>query len=108
MKLFLTALFACWAVATASADHHKNADSYPLDVCVVSGEDLGSMGDPIIHWHKVEGQPDREVRFCCERCGGRFTSNPEKYLAKLDAAALPANPAVRTRSVAAPRVAPPA
>ena len=64
------------------------SDDYPLNTCVVSGEDLGSMGDPIVYWHKVDGEPDREVRFCCERCQGRFESNPDKYLAKLDAAGM--------------------
>ena len=44
------------------------------------------MGDSVVIWHKVDGQPDREVRLCCERCEGRFNSNPEKYLAKLDTA----------------------
>lgn len=70
---------------TQAGDMPKSAD-YPLTTCVVSGEDLGSMGEPIIHWHKVEGQPDREIRFCCEMCQGRFDSNPAKFLAILDAA----------------------
>jgi hypothetical protein len=65
--------------------HHESADTYPLKTCVVSGEDLGSMGDPVVVWHKVDGQPDREVRFCCKRCVGRFEADPEQYLAKLDA-----------------------
>lgn len=59
---------------------------YPMTTCVVSGEDLGSMGEPIVYWHKIDGQPDREVRFCCEMCQGQFDSNPDKFLAKLDAA----------------------
>lgn len=59
---------------------------YPLDTCVVSGEDLYSMGDPITYWHKVDGQPDRMVMFCCDRCQSRFKSDPDKFLAKLDAA----------------------
>ncbi|MBI1291668.1 hypothetical protein GC173_10560 [bacterium] len=54
-------------------------DPWPLDTCVVSGEKLGSMGDPII---KLQG--GREVRFCCEGCVGMFDNGPEKYLAKAD------------------------
>ena len=58
------------------------AGDYPLDVCVVTGEKLGSMGDPIVIQH--EG---REVRFCCKGCPDTFRKDPAKYLAKLDAAA---------------------
>ena len=53
---------------------------YPLDVCVVSGAKLGSMGDPIVFNH--EG---REVRFCCGNCIDDFKAEPAKFLAKLDA-----------------------
>jgi hypothetical protein len=57
------------------------ADSYPLDVCVVGGEKLGAMGDPVVIQH--EG---REVRFCCASCVDEFNKDPGRYLAKLDAA----------------------
>ncbi|MFN0066740.1 MAG: hypothetical protein ACKVYV_03795, partial [Limisphaerales bacterium] len=36
---------------------------YPLDVCIVSDEKLGSMGDPVVK--VVDGQ---EVKFCCKNC----------------------------------------
>ena len=55
------------------------AQPYPLDVCLVSGEELGSMGVPIVIVH--EGQ---EIKFCCEECVPKFKENPEKYLSKLD------------------------
>lgn len=51
---------------------------YPLEVCVVSGEELGSMGEPVVLMH--EGT---EVRFCCDKCVPKFKADPEKYLAKL-------------------------
>jgi hypothetical protein len=51
---------------------------YPLKVCLVSDEPLGSMGDPVVLVH--EGQ---EVKFCCEGCAGPFKKDPAKYLAKL-------------------------
>jgi hypothetical protein len=54
---------------------------YPLKTCIVSGEVLGSMGDPIVLVH--EGQ---EVKFCCDGCTGEFKKNPAKYLAKLPVA----------------------
>jgi hypothetical protein len=54
-------------------------DPWPLDTCVVSGEKLGSMGDPIIKLHT-----GREVRFCCGGCVGAFDADPASYLAKAD------------------------
>ena len=70
---------AAFAADAASAD-------YPLNTCVVSGEDLGSMGDAYDYIHKTEGQPDRLVRMCCEGCVKKFKKDPAKYLARIDAA----------------------
>lgn len=64
----------------------KAAKSYPLDVCVVSDEKLGSMGESPKYIYRVEGQPDRLVMFCCEGCEEDFLKDPAKHLAKLDAA----------------------
>ncbi len=66
--------------------HHPPAQAapqkdYPLDVCVVSGEKLGSMGKPAVITH--EG---REVRFCCAACIPKFKEDPARYLKKLDEA----------------------
>ena len=52
--------------------------AYPLDVCVVSGEKLGSMGEPYVITH--EGT---EVRFCCKECLPKFNEDPDKYVAML-------------------------
>jgi hypothetical protein len=86
----LLALFAVSLLLAApvAADHHAPADSdkYPLKTCVVSDEELGSMGEDVAYLHKVDGQPDREVRFCCKMCIARFKKDPATYLAKLDAA----------------------
>ena len=59
----------------------KQKPSYPLKVCAVSDEELGSMGDPIDHVHGT-----RLVRFCCKSCTKSFQRDPEKYMAKVDAA----------------------
>ena len=53
-------------------------DNYPLKVCVVSGEELGSMGKPHVHDHN-----GTIVKFCCEPCLKDFNEDPDKYLAKL-------------------------
>lgn len=68
------------------------AADYPLTTCVVSGKSLDSMGGPYVHVHQVEGQPDREVQFCCKGCLPRFNANPAAYLAKIDAAQAAAAP----------------
>jgi hypothetical protein len=51
---------------------------YPLKTCVVSGNELGSMGKPI---PKV--YDNQEIIFCCKPCIKKFEANPAKYLAKL-------------------------
>lgn len=51
---------------------------YPLKVCLVTDNDLGSMGDPVSIVH--EGQ---EVKFCCHPCIKKFRAEPEKFLKKL-------------------------
>jgi YHS domain-containing protein len=55
--------------------------AYPIDYCLVSGEKLGEMGDPVIKMY--EG---REVRFCCGMCPATFEKDQAKYLKKLDEA----------------------
>ncbi len=56
---------------------------YPMKTCVVSDEDLGgSMGDAIAY--EFDGQ---EIQFCCEGCLEEFKETPEKFVAKVKAAA---------------------
>ena len=49
-------------------------DNYPMKTCPVSGEELGSMGDPVIVEH--EGTT---VKLCCKSCIKKFNADPEKY-----------------------------
>lgn len=69
------------AAATTQQQDAGRADSYPIDFCVVSGQKLGSMGDPVVV--EVEG---RTVKLCCASCEPALRAEPEEYLAKLDAA----------------------
>ncbi len=55
-----------------------DAKAYPLTVCIVSDEDLDSMGGPVELVHK--GQT---IKFCCSSCVDSFKDNPDEYLAKL-------------------------
>ena len=66
----------------------REAVSYPLDTCVVSGEKLGSMGEPINHV-----VANRLVRLCCKGCIKDLEKDPAKYLSKVDAARSNADPA---------------
>ena len=52
---------------------------YPLDVCIVTGNDLGSMGEETEMVY--EGQV---IKFCCKPCEKKFLKNPAKYLKKLE------------------------
>ena len=54
-------------------------DPYLLNTCPVTGQKLGSMGEPIVK--VVEG---REVRLCCGGCIERFEANAAKYFAEID------------------------
>ena len=65
----------------------KARKEYPLDVCLTSGDKLGSMGKSPEYIYRVEGKTDRLLVFCCDGCEDDFMKEPAKYLAKLDAAA---------------------
>ncbi len=51
---------------------------YPLKTCLVTGNELGSMGKTISKTYN--GQ---EVKLCCKPCIKKFDANPAKYMAKL-------------------------
>lgn len=59
----------------------RQAEDYPLKTCLVSGMELGTMGDPV-----EAVTSSRLVRLCCEGCVGKLRADPVKYLAVLDAA----------------------
>jgi YHS domain-containing protein len=63
----------------------QNPDSstanYPLNYCIVSGEKLGEMGNPVDYDYH-----GRQIMFCCSACQATFEKNPKMYLARLDSA----------------------
>ena len=87
MTRFLVAALGALALSTAAvtAEEAKPAaaaaGTYPLKTCVVSGEELGSMGKPVVIQH--EG---KEVQFCCKSCMPKFKKDPAKYMKKLETA----------------------
>ena len=72
------------AASTPKADAPKSGEAktaakpYPLEVCIVGGEKLGSMGKPFVFVH--QGQ---EIKLCCDGCKADFDKEPAKFLAKL-------------------------
>ena len=54
---------------------------YPLTTCIVSGETIKSGNKPTLITHM--GQ---QIKFCCSACIAKFNKNPEKYIAKIQAA----------------------
>lgn len=70
--------------SAATAKEIAAAKPYPLQVCIVSGEKLGSMGEPFVFVH--QGQ---QIKLCCGGCEDDFKKEPAKYLAKLNKPAEP-------------------
>ena len=67
------------ALTSCSQDHSLVAnDDYPLTTGVVSGEPLGSMGEPSVHDHK-----GTKVKFWCKNCLPKFNKDPDTDTAKL-------------------------
>src|SRR5262245_45986991 len=56
---------------------------YPITVCTVSGDKLGSMGTPPAYIWREPGKADRLVLFCCSDCPPDFMKEPAKFLAKI-------------------------
>jgi len=65
--------------AQTQPDKKAAGDPYTLSTCIVSGEKLGSMGEPVVK--KIDG---REVRFCCGGCIRTFEKSKDEYLKKID------------------------
>jgi len=65
--------------ADAAKAPERVGDPYPFDTCPISGEKLGSMGEPFVKMY--EG---REIRFCCDGCPPRFEKDLAASMAKLD------------------------
>jgi len=75
-------LAGCATTGSTSAPGDSSSTSktkpYPLDVCLVTDNELGSMGKPITQVYN--GQT---VKFCCKPCVREFNAEPEKYLKKI-------------------------
>lgn len=84
--------------ATGPAPVHQHTQSlppgtkpYPLNVCLVGGEKLGSMGEPVSFIYQRQ-----QVKFCCGGCQPEFEKDPAKFLQKLSALMKNAVPQTQT------------
>jgi len=95
----LMAMIAGCSKSDDGAGGTETVAAYPFDVCVVSGEKLGSMGEPI----RIVYQ-SQEIKFCCKDCVKEFEASPEEFMVKImsgetpgqapEPGAVPAAPAV--------------
>ncbi|HEY3296786.1 MAG TPA: hypothetical protein VGL38_15245 [bacterium] len=73
---------SCMAAGQHGAKDAKASTAtvpYVLDKCIVSGEKLGGMGDPV-----VKVYDGREVKFCCNGCVSKFEKDKAAYFEKID------------------------
>jgi hypothetical protein len=75
-----SAVFAASAPAEKKAAATGKPKPYPLTVCLVTDNDLGSMGEETTL--NYNGQL---IKFCCKPCEAKFLKDPAKFLAKLPA-----------------------
>ena len=78
----------CGSSSSSPSKPYTNTDGYPLDVCVVSGEKLGAMGDPYVIKHD-----GKTVKLCCSSCLKEFNKDTAKYMSILDDAEKQKTPA---------------
>jgi YHS domain-containing protein len=70
------------APAAKPAEEKKTdapAKPYPLKTCIVSDNDLDSMGEQASFVY--QGQT---IKVCCKPCIAKFEKNPPKYLKKIE------------------------
>ncbi|MGB6220078.1 hypothetical protein [Haloferula sp.] len=63
---------------TATGGMASGTKPYTKDVCIVTGNKLGSMGTPVSMVY--EGQ---EVKLCCKPCVAKFKADPQRYLSNI-------------------------
>ena len=78
IALFAASL-ALRAADTNSVASTKKPTPYPLKTCVVSGDKLGEMGDPIEFVYTTK-DVNQELKFCCPMCKPKFLADPDKYM----------------------------
>ena len=73
----MTVMAAIIFSACAASNPSAKVKPYPFKTCIVTGNALGSMGDPVDFVYN--GQ---QLKFCCRPCVKKFKANPDKYMSK--------------------------
>lgn len=74
------ALFSARADGTNStAAANRKPVPYPLDTCIISGDKLGGMSEPVVFLYQTNGI-NQEIKFCCPMCKSEFLKSPDKYM----------------------------
>lgn len=81
-SLLSTAVLFLVLSFTVSCKKEAVGKPYPLTTCIISGEKLGGMGEPV---ELVKN--GQQVKFCCAHCIPDFEKDPEKYLKEIAAKA---------------------
>ena len=80
------AFYGCTGESLAPADSNStgaesnqsvSAVPYPLDFCLVSGNDFADHPEMIPYIHVHEGI---SIKLCCKPCLPKFEKNPQQYL----------------------------
>lgn len=79
----LTILVASFIPSYGNDSLETQKKNYPTDKCVVSGEKLGEMGDPVKKTVKTT-KGDRLILLCCKGCIKKIDQDTEAYVNKLD------------------------
>ncbi|MBT3668222.1 MAG: hypothetical protein HN548_12160 [Opitutae bacterium] len=81
MSILLSYSFGCSSesIQNERDENSSSLANYPLDYCVVSGNDFDEEGSRMIpHLYTHEGQT---IKFCCKPCLPKFKKDPAKYMA---------------------------
>lgn len=79
MKTMLIASLLLIGTLTWAAEKTAAPKSYPLKTCIVTDNDLDSMGEQASFVY--QGQT---IKVCCKPCIAKFEKNPAKYLKKIE------------------------
>jgi hypothetical protein len=79
MKTLLIASLLLIGTLTWAAEKTAAPKSYPLKTCIVTDNDLDSMGEQASFVY--QGQT---IKVCCKPCIAKFEKNPAKYLKKIE------------------------
>ncbi len=67
------------SATNGTSANNSKPTPYPLTTCVVSGDKLGEMGEPIVFVY-TNKDVNQEVKFCCPMCKPKFLKDPDKYM----------------------------